>query len=544
MATKGTKYSNVNFNVPEGADPLGIGVPDLGRSSYDPIATIRAGWLKDREERLIKDEQRREDYQKFMEGLPTFEAINEKVASKLNQKAMEMGKLAYQRYKAGAWSPFARTETGASTERELARKQNEIITEGQAYNAMLEKYKAAEEYLSDPENYEKVDLELTRKNRDAFTQADDIDGMIKAFNKPFIVLKPEPVELNKYLNQLYDQYIPGEDKDIVKKVYNEKMDKWEVTERTYKDPQRVIAGMRKIYRNAEPKYRNEIDRRFEKAPEAEKVDKNGVPIDAEDWFISQYVPEYGKKLDLRLYAGKGKERADWSFLPGQGAGGRFDLSPFETIEQMGVQTGVTDAGEPTTEVREYNSAATIGLQSITRTPFVMSNTPGTINAETGEKAPAGRSTTHLMDKVSILPVATQDIVVPMPDGTERAISAGEKIPKGVQRQMAKNNMLGNMRWEAFLTTLASNKQVPMDRIIMDINLGKDISSFTETQIRPWREASKFIKGAGLEKDVDITPLENTIEGILNQLNNPFDRVMNTVNEKSEEEVYNSLFGEK
>ena len=538
MATKGTKYSDVNFSVPEGADPLGIGVPDLGRSSYDPIATIRSGWMKSREERFIKDEQRRSEYQSFMEDLPTYEAINQKVASKLNEKVMEMGQLAHQRYESGSWSPFAKTEEGASTERELARKQSEIITEGPAYNAMLPKYKAAHEYLSDPENFEKLDMDLTRENMSAFTEAEDIDQMTKAWNKPFLVKKPEPVELNKYLQKLYDQYIPGEDKDVVSKVYNEKMNKWEVKERTYKNPQRVIVGMRKIYRNMEDKYRNEVDRRFKDLSGTQKAKHDT----AKDWFISQYVPEYGQEIDYKTYAGKGDE-VNWGHLPQKGSNGRLDLSEHETVEQMGVKVGETEGGGPEIEDREFNSAATLGLQSISRMPFVMENSPGTRRKETGEKAPPGRSTTHLMDHISIMPVATEQIQVEMGDGTTKMINAGDLIPKNVQRQMAKNpGMLGKMKWDAYLTTLASNKQVSMDRVMAGINLGQDISSFTETQIRPWREASKYISGAAREKDIDIKPLEEKIENILNQLNNPFERIMQESSQGATEDEYESYFG--
>jgi hypothetical protein len=210
---------------------------------------------------------------------------------------------------------------------------------------------------------------------------------------------------------------------------------------------------------------------------------------------------------------------------------------------MGVKVGETEGGGPEIEDREFNSAATLGLQSISRMPFVMENSPGTRRKETGEKAPPGRSTTHLMDHISIMPVATEQIQVEMGDGTTKMINAGDLIPKNVQRQMAKNpGMLGKMKWDAYLTTLASNKQVSMDRVMAGINLGQDISSFTETQIRPWREASKYISGAAREKDIDIKPLEEKIENILNQLNNPFERIMQESSQGATEDEYESYFG--
>ena len=91
MATKGTSYGDVNFSVPEGADPLGVGVPDLGRSSYDPIATIQAGWDRSRQDRLIRKDREQRNYEQFQQTLPTVDSVNKNLASIQNKKIMEMG---------------------------------------------------------------------------------------------------------------------------------------------------------------------------------------------------------------------------------------------------------------------------------------------------------------------------------------------------------------------------------------------------------------------------------------------------------------------
>ena len=109
---KGTKLSDVQFTVPEGADPLGIGVPDLGKSSYDPLATIRRGWDVTRARQERKRQEQRQDYQQFVEDLPTFEGINAQVTAELNKDVAKMKELAEQEMLAGPFAQFARTEEG------------------------------------------------------------------------------------------------------------------------------------------------------------------------------------------------------------------------------------------------------------------------------------------------------------------------------------------------------------------------------------------------------------------------------------------------
>ena len=67
---------SVDFNIPEGADPMGIGILDLGKSSYDPIETIQRFNENRRQNRLIRDERRREDYRYYMDRLPPKGPIN------------------------------------------------------------------------------------------------------------------------------------------------------------------------------------------------------------------------------------------------------------------------------------------------------------------------------------------------------------------------------------------------------------------------------------------------------------------------------------
>jgi hypothetical protein len=536
MATKGTKYSDVQFSVPAGADPMGIGVPDLGRSSYDPLATIRQGWDEMRQDRQLKDAERKQEYQNYMEALPTFDEVNTKVAQKLNESVVKMGDYAHQKYKSGAWSPFARNEEGLPVERELSRLENKIATEGAAYNAMLPKYQEAEKFARDPDNFEKIDWDLTTPRMQAFTEAEDIEGMTRALNKPLVVTKPEPVELNEYLKKMIPTYIQGDDVEQVSSVFDPEMNKWQVTERTYKDPERTAEGMKKMYRNMDDRYKNEVDRRFERAPQNQKVTADGVPIDVEDWFATQYVPEYGEKLNVSYVAGKDEGgRTDWSFLPGKRDDGTFDLKPYEEVKVLGMKSGET------TERVSFNSAATIPLQGVSKKPFVMPNTFRARDAETGEQVAPGRSTMNVMDNVSIMPVASEDINVTMPDGSTRTITAGEKIDRDVQSQMLKNNMGGKMQWEAFLTTLTSNKQVAEQLQYQGIPLGTDTKSFTETTIRPWNESLQYVKEAARADDVDIQPMVTRVNEILNQLNSDYGEVFETAKVLDDDEAYNTIF---
>lgn len=533
-------YRSVDFSVPEGADPMGIGVPDLGKSSYDPLATIRRGWEKTREERLMKEAERREDYQKFMEKLPTFESVNEKVASKLNSKAVEMGKLAHQRYKSGAWSPFAKTEEGLSTERELGRMEKELVQEGSQYNAMKEKYKIADQFIRDPANYDKIDWEVTLPRIESFTDAEDIEGMSNALQKPLVALKPDPVDFHSWLNDQIGTFIPGEDQEIVGQIFDPETGKFKVKTKEYTNPERAAKGMIKIYNTAEDQYKNWIDRRYELAPEEEKVTKDDVPVGTEDWFASKFVPEYGEKLDLKMYSVSDQKGSWWGFLPGKGSDGSFDLKDYEEV----VEIATPPAGEGEGDipiVRQYFSAATIPLQSITKQAFVMPNSPRTINAETGEKTEGGRSAFNYMDSINILPVAKETVVVPMEGGQTRTIPAGERIPKDVQRAMGRNKQLDKIKWTPYLKTLTSNKQVSESLEYKGIPLGTQTQSFNQTTIRPWNEAVQYVKAASMEKDIDINPLIDKIDEITNQLNVNVDLFYQDLEIQEGEDPFNKMF---
>lgn len=543
MATKGTKYSDVNFNVPEGADPLGIGVPDLGVSSYDPIATIRAGWLKNREERLIKAEQRREDYQKFLETLPTFEAINQKVAGKLNERVIEMGRLAHQRYKSGAWSPFAKTETGASTERELQRMQKEVITEGQLYNAMLPKYKAAEKYLSDPENIEKIDMDLTRRNMSAFTEAEDIDAMNRALTKPLVVLKPEPVELNEYLNKMIDMYIPGEDKGLVSSVFDPEMNKWKLTEVTYKDPDRVIRGMRKIYRNMEDKYKNEVNRRYLQ-PETIKETKDGVPISEEDWFISQYVPEYAKKLDVQTVAAKEEKETGLGIL--RGAEGDLNLQEMQTTREIGTKVQATTLpyirtrrggkikyGEPE-EGEEgvpmsYNSVS-LPLSGIDA-GFIDYIDNTYLETATGNQPELGRVATHSPVSIDFMPVwegPPQIIDAEWKDEETGdlkkeaiTINPGDRIPNEIEAELISRQVKGGkdqITYKPFLITNAVYGATITEKDLGPISWEDYMSKHGKATIMPFDKGRRAFYAALLKKGYNTAEIEEAIRELDDRLN--------------------------
>lgn len=548
MAKAGTRYSDVNFTIPAGADPMGVGVLDLGRSSFDPIEWIRSGIEQQRQDRLLEGQNRREEYFNYIDKLPTFEAVNQKVASKLNSDVVKMGEYAYKNYRLGDWSPFAKTDKGLPVQQELNRLETEIADKGAAYNAMLPKYKSAYDYVSDPENFDKIDWDLTNGRMRSFTDAEDVKGMTQALNKPLVVLKPEPVELADWLKGQISTYIPGEDKDIASKVFDPNVNKFLVTETTFKDPIRVANGMKKIYKTADDKYKNEINRRYERAPEEEKTTSDGVNIPVEDWFAAQYVPEYAKKLDLSTYAvAEKKKQQSWGFLPSRNDAGVYDLSTYEERKPLGVKVGDQSVSQ------YFQSAATIPLQGVTRKTFVMPNTSRAVDADTGSPITGGKSALNYLDNVSILPVAARTTSVIKEDGSTKTITAGSKISEDDQRLMADQKKLGDIQWEAFLTTLTTNRQVPQSEDIsslppeyqalraLGLGGGAQTSSFMNTTIRPWNESVQYVKAAAEEDDKDITPLINTINDILDQLNSDYGKVFQDIKAKNEEEAYQSLF---
>lgn len=525
------------YSIPEGADPLGIGVPNLRPISTwgGPAESIRHYVDVYRQERMQHEQMAQQDYQQFVKNLPTVEAVNQKVAAHLNTKSMELGKMAYNQYKAGDLSPFMFTSEGEPYSAALNKGRAELINEAAVYNEMLEKYRQQLEFMNDPDNYDKIDWELTLPRFQAFTEAPDLVEMNKAMRKPLTVLKPDEVDFNKYLDGMIDMYLPGEDKEALKKIFDPTMNKWKVGEVTWKDPDRVERGMKKIYDNMEDKYKNELHRRYKAAPDEQKKTKAGLEISEKDWFITQYSPEYGKKLDVQFVAESKDKKYDWGWLPGKGENGLIDLKDYEELRPLGKKIG-----EETVE-ENYQSAATLPLQSVSRKAFVMPNTVNTTNTETGEKAPAGRSTMNIMDNVAIFPVAIETFTIKMPDGSEKTIPAGEKIPNDVQKEMARQEMGGKMRWEAFLTTLTSNKQVPTELEYEGIPLGTKISSFTETSMRPWNESLQYVKAAAQEEDKDLNPLINKVDEILNQLNSRYNEIFEVIKNKNEEDQYEKIF---
>ena len=137
---KGTKYSDVNYSVPEGADPLGIGVPDLGKSSYDPIATIRHGWEASRQERMMNRDLQQQTYEAYMKNMPTPEGINQKITRDVNKKLGKMGALFQQQQRAGGFSDIAKTDEGKNVQAELAQLENEVASTIPVYNSLSKQY--------------------------------------------------------------------------------------------------------------------------------------------------------------------------------------------------------------------------------------------------------------------------------------------------------------------------------------------------------------------------------------------------------------------
>jgi hypothetical protein len=82
----------------------------LEEVSYDPIESIRNGWETARQDRLIKSQERREDWKAQKAEIPTYQNFNRKVAGKLNQKAVKIGEYVDQQYRAGQFWPFAKTK--------------------------------------------------------------------------------------------------------------------------------------------------------------------------------------------------------------------------------------------------------------------------------------------------------------------------------------------------------------------------------------------------------------------------------------------------
>ncbi|MBU0651235.1 hypothetical protein KKC59_04930, partial [bacterium] len=297
---RGTNVSNVNFSIPEGADPMGIGIPDLGKSSYDPIATIKRGWEKDREDRAIKNAERREEWKEQKKAIPTFESVNAKIAGILNQKAVKLGSYVDQQYKAGMFAPWAKSgevdKDGkrTSTWQEMQRLESELASEGEAYNRLLPAYQKAEAIINDPTKNKQVDWDITKKRMDQFKNG-SLEEMADVAPK-LVAFKPDQINLQKEFMSILGDYITPDSEPVITKAFDPSTGKLLVRESTSKDQAILLRNTTSAIKDMlgrDDEYSNAMKNQYDMV---KPKTKDGVPIDIVTYWVGEKIPDYGEKV--------------------------------------------------------------------------------------------------------------------------------------------------------------------------------------------------------------------------------------------------------
>lgn len=543
MATKGTSYGSVNFSLPEGADPLGIGVPDLGRSSYDPIATIQAGWDRSRQERLIQKEMDQRNYERFRETLPDVDTVNRNIAAKLNKDMVEMGSLFKQQQEAGGLAKFARTEKGGKVSARLSELENKIATDIPIYNNYADAYRKDLAILRNPQHNEKIDWDLTKDNINRMNEAQDVAGFAQPFvdnGGSLVVYKPEPQDIIGYAKKVGSML---EGSDIMSHDINidPLTNTMTTTQVTGANPEQVHKAYQTGYDMATPAMQNAINRLYENAPDKKNAD--GIVIEPREWWANQFSGFHGtttKKTTSRLAKGEKDEPTGMGGGIARNADGTINLAAAKTpimMKQISttpaqytknwrgkeklVSEAATDAAEM--EFDAYNLPLT-GIDAV----FDAMTPAEALDSSTGREPDRTRIGSHKGAAVSFMPTYNGpddlpiDIEVTDEDGNtvtkKYTVRPGKPIPLAAQRALIKQGVL--MSYEPYLLTKSVYGAAQEEKTMGAISWSDYVSKHGKTIITPWSSIdNEFLTKMGAE-EYEIAELQKVMREFHGQLNTP------------------------
>jgi len=540
MATKGTKYSDVSFSTPEGADPLGIGVPDLGRSSYDPIETIRSGWEASRQERLIKGDRDIATYQSYMENMPTVEGINKQIASTLNKELVEMGGLFKQQQEAGGFGGFAKTATGQKATARLSELENKIATDVPIYKHYSGQATDDLKVIRNPANKDKIDWELTN----ALVEAMQTAGNVEEFAQPFannagslVVFKPEPQDIIGYATKV-GSMIEGEEVISSDIKIDPRTNTMTTTQVTGADPEIIHKAYQTGYEFAEPNMRNAIDSLYEAAPDKKNAD--GIVMDAKEWWANKFSGLHGTTTTEKVSRlPKAKEDKP----SGLGAGipridGEMDTeSMMEPIimksatitpaqyemnwrgKKKEVSPETTDTEEM--EFESYNMPLT-GIDEV----FDAMTPADAIDTSTGAEPDRTKIGSHKAVSSSYMPTYNGEGDIPVEYEVTDAqgnkvtkkytVKPGKPIPMAVQRELIKRGV--PMSYEPYLLTISVYGAAQEEKAMGAISWSDYVSKHGKTVITPWSSINNaFLTKMGAE-EYQIADLKKNMLEMYNKLN--------------------------
>lgn len=546
---KGTKFSDVNYSVPEGADPLGIGVPDLGRSSYDPIATARQGWENMRQERMMNREMDQQNYQSYLKNMPTPEGVNQKITRSLNKDLGKMGDLFQQKQRAGGFEGFAKGPGGDPLSEELAVLENKVASDIPMYNNYSAAYTKDVGVMRNPNNMEKIDWELTNKNVEAMNEADNVNDFAQPFinnGGSLVVMKPEPVDVMTTVTDKLKQYMPEEMVQKIRESWDPNMNKMRVDTIEGVDPAMLERNMLKVYDDMQQpgyeKYSNAIASAYRNAPETEKVTDDKIPIDEKAWFVGRYSPEYADRIK-RTYVAKAKD-VDEEQPSGLGAGiprinGEIDTDAM--MEPIIMKVSSTTAAQykdrrfgkgqkkiaeeattaEETEFESFNMPLT-GIDEV----FDAMTPADAIDTSTGTEPDRTKIGSHKAASTSYMPTYNGESDIPVEiEVTDEAgnkktkkyiVKPGKPIPMVVQKELIKKGI--PMSYEPYLLTRSVYGAAQEEKAMGAISWSDYVSKHGKTVITPWASINNaFLTKMGAE-EYQIQELQANMLEMYNKLN--------------------------
>lgn len=464
---KGTRVKDVGFSVPQGADPLGIGVPDISSvdAYYRAARETRRPFEETRARREREKDRRREDYKTFVKNLPTYEGLNAKVTAELRGDVDKMRQLAEQKMLTGPFFSVAKTEEGKSAEAELTKMGQDVISKGSRYEAIASRIGPQLKFAADPTNQDKINQKRTQENLQAYDEAKSLDDIEAATQQPLVVMKPQPQDLFGYVGKIVNRI-----KDIGGLHESATYDAdsttglFKVTTEQERNPQVIHENFVQGYRDAEPEMQDFIDEQYEDA--VDKVTPEGVTMSTEDWFANKYSGLFGKETTETVEKMPGYKAGKYQYGTGLGRtdDGRLIVENLKKptvqgasvsrtstkVKRIRKRDGKTIYLDPSTKEGQraevtYNTAEIplVGLDE----PFGMLTQQGARETYSGEKPTVGRSSTNSPLTATFYPIyqgEAQDFehAYDGPDGEKivdtYSLAKGDPVPNVIEDQVGKN----------------------------------------------------------------------------------------------------------
>ncbi len=544
---KGTKYSDVSFSVPEGADPLGIGVLDLGRSSYDPIETIRSGWEATRQERLIKGDRDQATYMAYMKNMPSVEGINKQISARLNKEMMEMGGLFKQQQESGGFGGFAKTPSGQKATVRLSELENKIATDVPIYKHYSDQYTKDLAVIRSGANKDKIDWELTNANVEAMQTAKNVEEFAQPFANnagSLVVFRPEEADMIGWVKDSIDTFAPGMDTSILAQGKDPNTGKWMTTTLETKDQKRIYDSIIKGYANAPRAVKNEIQRMYDAAPLVNRQNEDGVVMEPDVWYASQFAPEYGMK-EITKYTTI-DDPTEKTAAPGYGiprlADGTLDLNSITSTIQM--KTPVEQESQTVKRTRiggrkVYNKVKTseetmdanyttisLPLTGFSKT-FEMYGHADAIDTSTGKAPTERRSSTHKAVRIDYMPVwRGPERIINVKDEVSESgdiikqtytLKPGKRIPQEIEEQLQGEG--ANFNYEPYLMTSSMyGPAIEEKALAAGLTWQEYVSRHGLTTLTPWERVKRELLVKMKSEKYDTTELESLMKQIDSQLN--------------------------